>query len=188
MTRTEQIEDLKSRTERIIEGAKKFDELGTEVLNQRETPERWSVLECLEHLNYYGDFYLPEISKRIERAVPSENENSQSGWLGNYFALTMLPAEDGKLKKMNTFKSMNPIHKKLGKDVVVKFLKQQEEMLRLLDKAKRVDLSKTKTATSISKFIKLRLVDTLRVVIYHNQRHLKQAEQVIKSMERPVVM
>ena len=187
MTRTEQLEDLKDRTQRIIAEAKKFEELGMEELNQREAPERWSVLECLEHLNYYGDFYLPEINKRIDKAAPSKNEDCQSTWLGNYFALMMLPAENGKMKKMNTFKSMNPIDKRLGKEVVVKFLKQQEEMLRLLDRAKSVDLRRTKTATSISKLIKLRLVDTLRVVIYHNQRHLKQAEEVLMSVGGTII-
>ena len=37
-------------------------------LNKRLSDESWSVLECLEHLNLYGSFYLPEIKNRIEKS------------------------------------------------------------------------------------------------------------------------
>ena len=43
---------------------------------------------------------------------------------------------------------------------------------------------KTKTAISISKLIKLRLGDTFRVLIYHNERHIKQAERAIKEASK----
>ncbi|MGB3549023.1 MAG: hypothetical protein WBA17_18760 [Saprospiraceae bacterium] len=36
-------------------------------------------------------------------------------------------------------------------------------------------MNRTKTAVSITKLIRLRLGDTLRVVVYHNQRHVAQA-------------
>ena len=29
-------------------------------LNWKESSKSWSVLECLEHLNLYGQFYIPE--------------------------------------------------------------------------------------------------------------------------------
>lgn len=89
----------------------------------------------------------------------------------------MLPKE--KLNKMKTFQSMNPAGSQLGTEVLEKFLKQQEELLALLEKAKTVDLAKTKTAISISKLIKLRLGDTFRVVIYHNYRHIVQADNCL---------
>jgi DinB superfamily len=34
-------------------------------LKWKETNESWNVLECLEHLNLYGYFYIPEIEKSI---------------------------------------------------------------------------------------------------------------------------
>ncbi len=30
-----------------------------QLLQQRPAPDRWSVLDCLDHLNRYGRFYLP---------------------------------------------------------------------------------------------------------------------------------
>jgi hypothetical protein len=183
MHRTDLINDLKTRTEEILLEATQFNSLSKEDLNHRNAPDSWSILECLEHLNRYGDFYLPEINRRIKGAQLSKNEVFNSGWLGNYFAMSMLPGENGKLNKMKTFKSMNPVHTRLDVDVITRFLDQQKQLLELLTKAQSVDLNKVKTSISISRWIKLRLGDTLRVVIYHNQRHMKQASKVLTALQ-----
>lgn len=183
MHRTDLINDLKTRTEEIIHGMGMFTSLSIDELNRRNSPNSWSILECLEHLNRYGDFYLPEIDTRLNKAQVSNNELFNSGWLGNYFALSMLPGENGKLNKMKTFKSMNPIHSQLGPEVITKFLDQQKQLLQLLTRAQKVDLKRVKTSISISKWIKLRLGDTLRVVVYHNQRHMKQAGKVLSDAQ-----
>ncbi len=57
-------------------------------------------------------------------------------------------------------------------------------LLDVLDMSKKVNLTKTKTGISISKWLKLRLGDTFRVVIYHNQRHILQAKKVLKEVNR----
>lgn len=185
MQRSELLKDLKARTNQVIEDLNGLSALLLEELNHRDTPQSWSILECIEHLNRYGDFYLPEIDHRLKVAQPSKYEEFKSSWLGNYFAVSMLPRENGKLNKMKTFKSMNPIHKPLSTEVLRKFKEQQRTMLQLLDIAYQVDLGKTKTSISLSKWIKLRLGDTLRVVIYHNQRHMLQAQNVLKVLRMP---
>ncbi|WP_223447005.1 hypothetical protein [Polaribacter litorisediminis] len=81
---------------------------------------------------------------------------------------------------MKTFKSMNPLNSKLNIQTLEKFMNQQHQIIELLDVSKNVNLDKTKTAISISKWIKLKLGDTFRVVIYHNERPIKQAEKTIK--------
>lgn len=183
MQRTELINDLQTRTKEVVAELNKFKALSEADLNHRNTSSSWSILECLEHLNLYGDFYLPEIEQRIGMAKPSDNDQFVSSWLGNYFALSMLPGENGKLNKMKTFKSMNPIHKQLTINVIDRFAEQQDQLMQLLERAKTVDLSKVKTSISISKWIKLRLGDTFRVVVYHNQRHIVQAIKVVKELQ-----
>ena len=80
---------------------------------------------------------------------------------------------------MKTFKDKNPIGSKLDKSTIERFVSQQEKILNLLDKSREIDLNKTKTAISISKLIKLKIGDTFRVVIYHNERHLEQAKKLL---------
>ena len=148
-------------------------------LNKRLTNESWSVLECLEHLNLYGNFYLPEIKNRIETSSTKTTAEFKSGWLGNYFAQSMLPKE--KLNKMKAFKSMNPIHSSLSKNTVTVFIDQQKQLLDLLNAARLVNLNKVKTSISITTLIKLKLGDTFRFLIYHNKRHVVQAKKVLAN-------
>ncbi|MEG1376154.1 MAG: DinB family protein [Myroides sp.] len=148
-------------------------------LNKRLTNESWSVLECLEHLNLYGNFYLPEIKNRIETSTTKATTEFKSGWLGNYFAQSMLPKE--KLNKMKAFKSMNPIHSSLSKNTVTIFIDQQKQLLDLLNASRNVNLNKVKTSISITTLIKLKLGDTFRFLIYHNKRHVIQAQRVLAN-------
>jgi len=67
----------------------------------------------------------------------------------------------------------------IDKTALGTFTGQLNEMLQLLKLAAGTDLTKVKTGISISPFIKLRLGDTLRVVIYHNERHLRQAIRAV---------
>lgn len=138
----------------------------------------WSVLECLEHLNLYGDFYIPEIQKRIKSSKTNSVTSFKSGFLGNKFSLDMLPNEN--MKKMQTFKSKNPINSNVDKEtVILKFIHQQEEMLNLLTLAQNKDLNKIRTSITLP-LLKFKLGDTFRFVIYHNERHIKQAQNLLK--------
>lgn len=176
------LQDLLERSQDHKTKAEQFQKLPLETLNWKASPESWSILECLEHLNRYGDFYIPEIEKRLIASRHRPSTKFKSGWLGNYFANTMLPKE--KLNRMKTFKSMDPVGSSLDKGVLSKFIAQQQALTNILKLASRVDLTKTKTGISISKWIKLRLGDTFRVVIYHNHRHMVQAERVLKEAGR----
>jgi len=180
MKQTELIADLKARTSELIKQAEAFKQLPTERLNQKSSSTSWSVLECLEHLNLYGDFYLPEIeSCIIDGEKINQDPNFKSGWFGERTVQDMLPKND-KLKKMNTFKDKNPLNSDLSIATIDRFIKQQEGILRLLDLASSVHLEKVKTKITLP-LIKFKLGTTFRFVIYHNQRHLWQANNLLKN-------
>ncbi|MFT7588499.1 MAG: hypothetical protein ACI959_000709 [Limisphaerales bacterium] len=159
-------------------------------LNYKSKQKAWSALECIAHLNLYSDFYIPEIEGRIKSKVRNTKENHNNGhfesnWLGEYFAKALRPlnqtGDSG--TKMKTLPSANTLGSAWNKATLEKFIRQQKQMLNLLDQARNIDLVKTKTSISITKLIKLRLGDTFRVVIYHNQRHIQQALRAIKAAE-----
>jgi len=145
-------------------------------LRWRENPHSWNILECLEHLNLYGDFYLPQIAHKIKHSNTKSETHFKSGILGNYFAKSMLPKE--KLNKMKTFKDKNPLHSNLDPTVMDKFIAQQNTLLDLLHQAKNVSLNKVKIETSLSSLIKIKLGDTFQFFINHIIRHLKQIEKI----------
>jgi hypothetical protein len=162
-----------------IQYAESLLQIPEEKLNYRTHPESWSALECLQHLNLYGDFYLPEIDRRINQSKTKPEPVFKSGILGNYFANSMLPKE--KLNKMKTFQDKNPSGSTLDKRTIEEFIRQQNELLSLLDRAKKISLNKVRNSITISNIIKLKLGDTFRFLVNHNERHIRQAKRAINN-------
>ncbi len=155
--------------------------LDTQQLNFRTDEKSWSILECVEHLNLYGKFYLPEIEKTIKSSETKWESEFKSGILGSYFAKSMLPKENG--NKMKTFKDKNPINSKLEKSAIDHCIKQQIKILELLNQSRRISLNKVRIKTSIAAFIRLKLGDTFQFLINHNIRLLKQIETLQNVQE-----
>jgi hypothetical protein len=176
------IDELTDLCNQHIDKAEKLKTKSDITLNWKAHNESWSILECIEHLNLYGNFYIPAIQRAITNNQTLPDEIFKSGILGNYFAKSMLPKE--KLNKMKTFKDKNPINSNLDKRVIDNFLAQEIQLIHLLEQSKKINLTKTKTNISISKWIKLRLGDTFRFVTNHNIRHFKQIDKIFTQLEK----
>jgi len=174
------LQSLIEQTKHIINQAEKLKSYDLHTLTWKADPTSWSILECLEHLNLYGDFYLPQIEDKIKNSSTQSEPEFKSGWLGDYFAKSMLPKE--KLNKMKTFKDKNPLNAKLDERVIDRFIGQQIKLLDLLSLSGNVSLNKIKISTSISKLIRLKLGDTFRFYINHMIRHMKQVDKVKAAM------
>ena len=60
--------DLIRRSKKMQDTISEYRSLNEQALNLKPDAESWSKLECLEHLNLYGDFYLPEMERSILNA------------------------------------------------------------------------------------------------------------------------
>jgi hypothetical protein len=169
------VDELTTITDRCTEAVKLLSKLDTAVLNRRKDEGSWSVLECIEHLNLYGDFYLPEIEKQLLEQRPEKGRLVfKSGIIGNYFA-NLMQVKEGKQKKMKSPKDKNPVHRELTITSIDRFLKQQHKLKDLLDRSRHINLTRTRTAISLTPLIKLRMGDTFRFLVYHIERHVQQA-------------
>lgn len=172
----ELLAELECITQINKEAAKQFLNLNEQQLNFKTTSDSWSILECLEHLNLYSAFYLPEISRHLSTSTPKATTKFKSGLWGNYLVNMVIPGECS--KKMKTFASMNPSNSKLRKEVITKFIETQNELLQLMGTAKSADLNKAGIAVTFTKLIRLKLGDALRFMAYHNKRHVVQAQRI----------
>lgn len=169
------IEDLIRQTKLASATVSGFKSLDVDELNFKQTPDSWSILECIEHLNLYGNFYLPEIERQILAQRPiSGDAVFKSGLIGDYF-VNLTRVHNGKIRKMKTPLNMDPIYSRLSDVTLSRFLKQQELLLSLLEQSLAVDLSRTRTSISLTPLLKLRLGDTLRFMVAHIDRHIQQA-------------
>src|SRR5690606_7326899 len=126
-------------------------------------------------------YYLPEIEKALARKPSNGKLTFKSGVIGNYFA-NLMKVKNGRIIKMKTPSDKNPAGSELTAGTIDQFLNQQQTLRALLDLARNADLTDTKIPISIAKFIKLRLGDTFRFFIYHIERHIFQAENVLLKL------
>jgi DinB superfamily len=182
---TQLIALLQKQTESLISVAvQKWQMLNPAIFKQQPAAGAWSAMQCLGHLNAYGDYYLPAIEKAINEAKQKGKiaaTNFTPGWLGDYFTKLMMPNENGvPSKKMKAPKNYIINNEGESDPVIAKFIDQLEKMLLLLEEAKQVDLNSIRIPISIAKFIKLKLGDVFMFLIAHNLRHAKQAERAIE--------
>ncbi len=179
---TDLLRQLNTDVEKLIEIAgEDLATLSGRELNWKPWPEQWSVAECLEHLNIYSRYYNPAMKEAIAegKKYGSEVDTFKSGWLGNYSVQSVLPDN---LKKQKTLKRLDPKSSKLDRTVVDDFLKYQEDLKEVLKASQSVNLNKIKIRVDVARFFKIKLGDCLRFVVAHEQRHIKQAQEVLKGM------
>ncbi|MCG2614709.1 DinB family protein [Terrimonas sp. NA20] len=175
------IDQLQANTRQLIATATFLKNEDPGVLLQQPGPGKWSVIQVLEHLNSYSDYYLPALQTGLSKNAPATLD-FKSGWLGNYFTNSMLPKEGEVRNKMKAPKNHRPSFHADAKPVIEKFLQQQHQLLGLLEIARQKNIGKIRIPISLAKFIKLKAGDTFRFLIAHEQRHFVQIRNTIEAV------
>lgn len=164
---------LENATEKHIQTAvREFQNMDDGQLLAPAPDGGWSIAQCLDHLNTYGRYYFPAIEKALQSSQ-AKGDMYKPTWLGNYFT-KMLDPDTGK-RKMKTFGKYSPSRDLNPRKVLEEFIHQQEHFLQLIRASRERDLNKIMIPTSISRFIRMNLGDTIRFLIAHNERHIRQA-------------
>lgn len=173
------INDLTDRTKANLAYAHSLRDWPAEALQWKAGDKIWSALECVDHINQYAKIYIENIQTGLQNSHRGPEDSFKSKGLGNWFAKLMSPGDQG--TKMKTFKSKNPNGSEVPLSVIDVLIKDQQTFLSLLEQAKAKNLKKTRVPTDFGSWLKLSLGDSLRIIIYHNQRHLQQAERSLKA-------
>jgi len=176
-TQSEALHELRNIQEQNICFGESLRTKSDEALNARPAENRWSTLECLEHLNRYADHYLPLLIKSAAKAPKRKKEAYKAGLLGKPFAIAMHPAK--RSKTMNSPSNMNPILFKLERGVVDHFINQQQQFLKVLKSLEGLSLRGSRIPISILPIVRLHLGDMLHTLVWHNARHCIQAEEAL---------
>ena len=174
---------LHDRTEVVRNNLQPFFRLSPEMFNWKPSIEKWSIAQVFEHLIITQQIYLRHIGNALTEAPINGKEEFTSGWLGDLIYEKIMPRSDGTIFTIKSPRLLHPSTGTLvGKEVLNNFMKQLDELDHVLELSTYVDLQKIKIPLSISKFIKLRLGDSLRFLVAHNERHLLQAQKVLQQL------
>lgn len=182
--------EVRSITERNLQVLKqKIAGLSDQQLRWKPNEQTWSLLEIAAHLNEYARFYHNAFTSRIAKTRFREpKDNFVSSPLGRSAWVSMKLGNAKNVKrKFNAPKGYNPTTTPelvTGHDIDT-LLKGQQELLQILDAAAAVNIRKVKVPISISKIVRLRLGDALLFVVYHNERHVQQALNLIRLPQFP---
>jgi uncharacterized damage-inducible protein DinB len=144
---------------------------------------KWTAVQCLEHLNIYSRYYLSAIDTAMAADTDAKDAWFNTGKLGNYFTNMMKPGNVYEINnKMKTPKGYAPPIALSVDTVINEYLEQKQKLLLLLETAKGRNLNTIRIPVSITKMVKMKLGDTFRFLIAHEQRHLIQARNALHAL------
>jgi hypothetical protein len=181
MTRTQLIEKCLAAVKEVTIVASEFQNLDLAILNLKEHPRGWSILQCFDHLNLYNDYYVKQITKAFEDLKTSHQDEISYSWIGKKSINMMAPQN---LSKQKTFRHMEPSHSQLDKSVIEKFLTDQSQLRGMLLDAKTRGLNLNHKIIKVEffKLLKMYTGETFEFMINHELRHILQARRIQKNI------
>jgi len=168
----DQVEEIIGDAEDLVKG------LNEAQFNWRPSPEKWSINECLEHLNVTARLYWSILAEAINHA-------RINGWfskgpynrplMGRLMVRSMEPPARMKFKATRRFRPPGDIPMS---QVLAQFMAFQDRLLDLIRDANGVDLGRPRIQSPTSKLFKLTLGQGFGLMTAHERRHLWQARQV----------
>ncbi|TGE10195.1 DinB family protein [Hymenobacter fodinae] len=159
---------------------RRFRPLTDDQLNRGPGPGKWSVGQCLEHLNIVGGLYLPVISKKIKAAQERGSKPAETvahGFFGKKMTDAMrVPATE---KAMKSPQQYAPSGFRLPRTVLEVFSRQLDELTGLIEQTRGVNANAIRIPNPIIPLLLPRLTDALELLVVHMQRHIAQAEAVL---------
>lgn len=181
------LQELITRFEDIREKCIKLTTSITgEQANWHPENNRWSILDCLSHLNISGNLYLEKIRKATGKLPDNRIPNSQKvrfGFIANYIFIKQLePPVKYKLRAPKKFRP-ETIHSK--EETIEEFLMMQSRFIKQIRKAGSLNFAKIKITSPVSSLIRISLYDAFGINVAHERRHIWQIEQIKKSANFP---
>ena len=169
------------------EAADLTEGLTEEQFNWKPKRDRWSVGQCIDHLNTAGYMLLP----RLEIAIREGRENGvigeppfHYGFVSRWFIRFNEPSSSFKMKTFNVYAPATSSRLK-KESTIRRFAELQNELTTRVEEAHGLDLRKIKVPSPVSSLLRLNLGAWFEATVAHERRHLKQAREVMQNANYP---
>lgn len=167
----EAFHNFQQEVESLTEG------LPAEAFNSAPAPGRWSVGQCIDHLNETGRRLVPLLQAALatarERQASAGQTTPRLGLRDRLFVWGVAP---GSWLKMPTFSMYEPAAGALDPQRTTEaFQALQEDLARCAETAGEVDWSAVRATSPASRFVRLSAGGWLAGTAAHQQRHFEQA-------------
>lgn len=174
----EEFEKAERRLDRLVA------ETPDERWSVRADPERWSVAECIAHLNLTGAAYVPVLEAAVEQArtlPPLGDRRYRRDPVGWLLAIATGPLPRiGSLRfgRGRTATRFVPSGELDRETVVAAFKRLQTKQIELTRAGDGLPLDRVKVTSPFDARVRYNLYSCLVMLPGHQHRHLEQAEEV----------
>lgn len=182
-----EIERLLYQAEVVVMDARGLaTDLDEQQFNWAPGDGKWTVGQCLQHLNITHQKWLPDIERGVgdAREVGITGSGPYTyGFLSRLFLRILEPPV--KRLKASAPASFQP-EKQLDREAVVaEFLGHHERLEKIIKDSDGLDLSKIKVKSAFSNLIKYQLGIAFWIILAHDRRHIWQARQLCIDKQFP---
>ncbi len=153
--------------------------------HRRADPGRWSMAECLAHLNLTSKAYLPllkealELGRRSSTPAPRRYRRDPLGWL--MWRMAGPPVRH----RVKTTAPFVPRADVPAGQLIADFDRLQRDQVSCVVSAEGLDLGRLWIRSPFDSRIRYNLYACLTILPRHQHRHLWQAEQVSSRLYSP---
>ena len=146
---------------------------------QRPDPKRWSVAECVEHLNLTSRAFVPPLERAIAEArrlgggAPARYRRDPMGWL---LWKTMAPPVRFRVPTTPAFV---PDADRAPEELLAEFDRLQATLIALTRSADGLPIQRTRVPSPFSARTSYNAFAALTILPAHQQRHIWQAERAL---------
>ncbi len=177
---TPELDQFLSELETIkADGRSVAADLSEALFNWRPAPDRWSIGDCLAHLNQGVTTTLPAFDKAIAAGradglvAPGP---FKYGWFARWMARSMEPPPRWRMRSPAVFRTAPAARR--AEVVVPEFLAVRDRLAERVRQADGLDLARVRVTSPASRLLRLPIGAYFWFVIAHDRRHVWQARQV----------
>lgn len=158
-----------------------FSELSDEDCERKPTPDSWSPLQVIEHLNITANGYLEDVREKFMKKEKfptgevSEIKFTITGKILKFFG------PDGKLR-IKAPKILRPVKNNPERKITLeKFYNIQNEIISIIRNCKedKIDINQIKIKSPVTSLVRVRLGEFFVFTLGHEMRHLKQIKKIL---------
>ena len=151
---------------------------------ERTEHDKWSVAECVAHLNLTSEAYIPRIqaalseARAMKKTTPKEFKRDFAGW---FFAMMVGPLPMlGKMRigKVKTAPDFVPKGAHPKASTLATFKRDQDQLIALVKDADGLPIDEVKIKSPFGEKISYNCYSALVILDRHEHRHLDQATLV----------
>ncbi len=152
--------------------------LDEDAFNWRPAPNRWSIAECIVHLNATGELILPPLSRKVERAR-EQGRIATGAFRRTLFSRVFLAFMEPPYRvRIPGPRNLLPEPERHRLEVADTFIALQDRIIATMAAADGLDLGGVRMNSPFRRPVRITLAEWFLFLAAHERRHLWQAAGV----------